>query len=29
VMSFVTYKFYNEEANIFAMVESAYKITLA
>jgi Na+/proline symporter len=29
VMSFVTYKFYNEEANIFAMVESAYKVTLA
>lgn len=29
VMSFVTYKFHNEEANIFAMVESAYKVTLA
>jgi len=29
VMWFVTYKFKNEEANIFAMVENAYKITLA
>lgn len=29
VMWFVTYKFANEEANIFSMVEEAYKITLA
>jgi hypothetical protein len=29
VMWFVTYKFQNEEANIFSMVENAYKITLA
>jgi len=29
VMWFVTYKFQNEEANIFNMVENAYKITLA
>ena len=29
IMSFVTYKFNNEDANIFSMVEEAYKITLA
>lgn len=29
IMIFVTYKYNNSEANIFAMVESAYKITLA
>lgn len=29
IMIFVTYKYNNAEANIFSMVESAYKITLA
>lgn len=29
VMGFVAYKYHNAEANIFQMVESAYKITLA
>lgn len=29
VMSFVSYRYYNSEANIFSMVENAYKITLA
>jgi Na+(H+)/acetate symporter ActP len=29
VMSFVGYRYYNEQANIFSMVENAYKITLA
>ena len=29
IMLFVAYKYTNSEANIFAMVESAYKITLA
>lgn len=29
IMLFVSYKYTNSEANIFAMVESAYKITLA
>jgi Na+/pantothenate symporter len=28
-MSFVWYKYQNSEANIFSMVENAYKITLA
>lgn len=29
IVSFVSYKYYHEEANIFSMVENAYKITLA
>jgi Na+/proline symporter len=29
IMSFVWYKYQNSEANIFSMVENAYKITLA
>jgi solute:Na+ symporter, SSS family len=29
VILFVSYKYINEEANIFAMVENAYKVTLA
>ncbi len=29
IMAFVAYKYEHEEANIFAMVENAYKITLA
>lgn len=29
IVSFVSYKYYHEEADIFTMVENAYKITLA
>lgn len=29
IIAFVSYKYYHEEANIFTMVENAYKITLA
>jgi Na+/proline symporter len=29
IVSFVSYKYYHEEARIFEMVENAYKITLA
>ena len=29
IMAFVAYKYEHEEANIFSMVENAYKITLA
>ena len=29
IIAFVAYKYEHEEANIFAMVENAYKITLA
>jgi solute:Na+ symporter, SSS family len=29
IVSFVSYKYYHEEARIFQMVENAYKITLA